>query len=91
MSFFGSNMAMKVFSFKQSIHFLEPDVKKGAKHTFDHESFCVLPCFFKLHTYFDREVAAGESSCSTAFFALVASGFEDLCLTPISFGRDTLS
>ena len=83
-----SNMAMTVFSFKQSIHFL---LKKGAKHTFDHESFGVLPCFFKLHTYFDREVAAGESSCSTAFFALVASGFEDLCLTPISFGRDTLS
>ena len=40
---FGSDMAMKVFSFKQSIHFLEPEVKKGAKHTFDHESFGVLP------------------------------------------------
>ena len=41
-------MAMKVFSFKQSICFLEPEVKNGAKHTFDNESFGVLPCFFKL-------------------------------------------
>ena len=44
-----ANTAMKVFSFKQSICFLEPEVKNGAKHTFDNESFGVLPCFFKLH------------------------------------------
>ena len=43
LSFVGSNMAMKVFFFNQSIHFLELEEKKGAKHTFDHESFGVLP------------------------------------------------
>ena len=72
MSFFGSNITIKVFSFKQSIHFLEPDVKKAKHtliHTFDHESFGILPCFFKLHTYLERE-AAGESSCSRAFLCL---------------------
>ena len=42
-SFVGSNVAMKSFSFKQSRHFIELEVKKGAKHTFDHESFGVLP------------------------------------------------